>query len=62
MHYLYAWRMALAKDALVRSDATVSQIAQEVGYHSLSGFSTAFLRHQGLSPARYRRSFNHGRV
>jgi len=62
MHYLYAWRMALAKDALVRSDATVSQIAQQVGYHSLSAFSTAFQRHQGLSPARYRRSSTHRNV
>ncbi len=56
MRYLYAWRMALAKDALVHSDATVSQIGQQVGYHSLSAFSNAFQRHQGLSPARYRRS------
>lgn len=54
MHYLYAWRMALAKDALVRTEATVSQIAQQVGYHSLSAFSNAFQRHQGVSPARYR--------
>jgi len=60
MRYLYVWRMALAKDALVRTEATVSQIAQQVGYHSLSAFSTAFQRHQGLSPARYRHSSTHG--
>jgi len=60
MHYLYAWRMALAKDALIRSDATVSQIAEQLGYHSLSAFSTAFRRHQALSPARYRHSSTHG--
>ncbi len=55
MEYLLAWRMALAKDLLRRSDAVVATIAERVGYGSASAFSTAFSRYVGQPPGRYAR-------
>jgi transcriptional regulator GlxA family with amidase domain len=53
MAYLLTWRMALAKEAIVRADRSHTQIALAVGYSSVSAFSTAFKRHVGRSPARF---------
>lgn len=55
MEYLLAWRMALAKDLLRRQQASVTAIAERVGYGSTSTFSAAFSRHVGISPSRYAR-------
>jgi AraC-like DNA-binding protein len=55
MEYLLAWRMALAKDMLRKSDAAIDQVAERVGYASASTFSTAFSRHVGQPPGRYAR-------
>ena len=55
MEYLVAWRMALAKYLLRRSDHALAEIAERVGYGSASAFSTAFSRHVGQPPARYAR-------
>ncbi|MEX1827363.1 AraC family transcriptional regulator [Luteibacter sp. CQ10] len=53
MEYLLTWRMALAKDLLKRTNASVSDIALRVGYSSASTFSVAFTRHTGVPPSRY---------
>lgn len=55
MHYLLAWRMALAKSLLQRENVTVAEISQRVGYSSASAFSVAFTRHVGLPPSDYAR-------
>lgn len=55
MEYLLAWRMAVAKDLLRRSDVAIETVAEKVGYGSASTFSTAFSRHVGLPPGRYAR-------
>jgi AraC-like DNA-binding protein len=55
MEYLVAWRMAVARDLLRRSDAGLSEIAERVGYSSASTFSTAFSRHVGQPPGRFAR-------
>ena len=54
MEYLLAWRMAVAKDLLRRQDAGIAEVAERVGYGSASTFSTAFSRHVGQPPGRYR--------
>ena len=56
MEYLHAWRMALAKDLLRRSDVGLAEVAERVGYSSASTFSTAFKRHEGQPPSRYARA------
>lgn len=53
MEYLLSWRMALAKDLLLRKQESISAIAERVGYGSASAFSVAFSRHVGLSPSRF---------
>jgi len=55
MEYLLAWRMAVAKDLLLREDVNLDEVAEHVGYGSASTFSTAFSRHVGRPPGRYSR-------
>lgn len=55
IEYLARWRMALAKDALIRGEKTLESIAEEVGYESASAFSTAFRKRQGCPPGRFAR-------
>ena len=56
IEYLARWRMALAKDALVRRMKSLEQIADEIGYESASAFSTAFRKRVGCSPRDFART------
>lgn len=51
--YLLNWRMALAKDRLIAGEQSIARIADSIGYHSASAFSTAFTRIVGCPPARF---------
>lgn len=53
MEYLLAWRMALAKQLLRKRDVAIAEIAERVGYSSVSTFGVAFTRHVGMPPGRY---------
>jgi AraC-like DNA-binding protein len=53
--YLTAWRMCLAARRLRGGDATVRQIADEVGYDSEFAFARAFKRATGSAPGQYRK-------
>jgi AraC-like DNA-binding protein len=55
MEYLFAWRMALAKNLLRRKECGVAEVAARVGYSSSSTFSVAFTRYVGQPPTRYAR-------
>lgn len=54
MAYLTGWRLALAADLLVRTEATVESIARQVGYQSAFGLSVAFNRVYGTRPSQHR--------
>ena len=54
MDYVTGWRMALARQ-LLRKRVATAEIAEQVGYGSVSAFSTAFSRHAGMSPGAYAR-------
>jgi AraC-like DNA-binding protein len=54
MSYLAGWRLALAADLLVSSDATVAAVARQVGYGTPFSFSAAFKRVHGVGPQQYR--------
>ena len=53
MECLLAWRMAVARDLLRRTDMRISEVAERIGYGSASTFSTAFSRHVGEAPSHY---------
>ena len=54
MTYVTQWRLGLAADLLIRSDANLSAIAHQVGYASPFSFSSAFKNRYGLSPRDFR--------
>lgn len=56
IEYLARWRMALAKDALIRGAKTLDRIADEIGYESASAFSTAFRKRMGCPPGKFART------
>jgi AraC-like DNA-binding protein len=53
MDYARAWKMAVARDLLLRGDLTNAEIAARVGYGSASAFGMAFLRHEGIPPGQF---------
>jgi AraC-like DNA-binding protein len=55
MRYLARWRMQLAAQLLLDSDATVAGVAAHVGYRSEVAFNRAFRRIVGMPPAAWRR-------
>ena len=55
MEYLQAWRMAIAKRLLRQRELAMPEIAERVGYSSVSAFGVAFTRHVGVPPGRYAR-------
>ena len=54
MTFLTGWRIALAADLLREPEATVSAVAEKVGYGSPFALSTAFKRVRGISPKEHR--------
>lgn len=52
--YVRRLRTRRAAELLASTDLSVTEIAGEVGYHSLSAFVRAFQREQGKVPTRYR--------
>lgn len=55
MEYLLAWRMEIAKELLLGNGLKISEIAERIGYGSISTFSVAFSRHVGISPSKFAR-------
>ncbi|MCK6077317.1 AraC family transcriptional regulator [Paenibacillus silvae] len=53
--YLIKTRIGKARDLLVRSDATLGDIAAEVGYSDVYYFSRIFKKYVGLSPSLYQK-------
>lgn len=55
IEYLARWRMAIARDSLIRGGKSLDRIAGEIGYDSASAFSTAFRRRLGCPPGMFAR-------
>jgi AraC-like DNA-binding protein len=56
MRYLTDWRMTVARDLLRTQDIPLAEVAERVGYSSLYAFATAFRRHHGQPPGRWRQN------
>jgi AraC-like DNA-binding protein len=54
--YLARWRLKLAAEILMSSNANVNEIAAEIGYASEAAFNRVFRRAFGCPPAQFRRS------
>jgi AraC-like DNA-binding protein len=54
--YLIQLRIARAKELLINSDLSITEICVDVGFESLGSFSTLFSKIVGVSPSTYRRS------
>lgn len=55
MEYLLEWRIAIAKDLLLRERTPLAEVAERIGYQSASAFSVAFSRNAGCSPSGFAR-------
>ena len=53
-HYIKEYRLEQAAVELVRSDKSVTQIAQNAGYDNASKFSECFKKRYGITPSQYR--------
>lgn len=53
--YLRTYRLTMAARLLLASDATVLNIAEEVGFENLSYFNRAFKKKYGVTPSQYRK-------
>ena len=53
MAYVTAWRMALAKNMLTRTELPIGEVGRRVGYGSASAFSVAFARQAGSPPGAF---------
>ena len=58
INYMIGKRIDESKYLLAETDLSMSQIAQLLGFSSLSYFSQVFRRTQGISPKEYRQSLN----
>jgi len=56
MHYLAHWRMQVATQRLLNTNASLAQVAESVGYDSEAAFSRAFKKAFSMAPATWRRS------
>lgn len=52
-------RLEIARKTIEQSDASLSKIAQHIGYRHYNNFISAFTRQFGVSPAKYRRHSRH---
>ncbi|MEF2244755.1 helix-turn-helix domain-containing protein [Paenibacillus sp. IITD108] len=55
LQYQQAMRMEKAKEMILYSNKSISEIAETFGYSSIHSFSRTFKINQGVSPAYYRR-------
>jgi AraC-like DNA-binding protein len=55
--YLMRYRLEQAKLLLLQSDMPVARIAEKVGFHQPSYFSSSFIKYEAISPRAYRKRF-----
>ena len=59
MHYLYEYRLSVARQQLRFSQRSISEIALSCGFRSSSHFCAIFRRHEGIAPRDYRKNALH---
>ncbi|MGN0621802.1 MAG: AraC family transcriptional regulator [Porcipelethomonas sp.] len=56
MEYLAGRRIAESKNLLLNTDKSISDIAEEVGYHGATYFGMVFRKYEGITPGEFRKS------
>lgn len=56
LQYLGRWRMTRAAQMLREGNATIDEVASQVGYGNAAAFTRAFTRVEAKGPASYRRA------
>ena len=56
--YITRCRIAAARKLLERSDSTIAETAEQVGYSDVNCFIRSFKKHTGVPPGTYRRSLH----
>lgn len=59
MQYVTRRRIGQAQERLIHSNDSITDIAMDVGYNSLSSFNYAFSTQIGMSPSRFRGTYAH---
>lgn len=54
--YITQWRMQVARQRLTDTNASIIDIAEDVGYQSEAAFGRVFKKHFDIAPASYRRN------
>ncbi|MNI89144.1 Transcriptional activator NphR [compost metagenome] len=57
MAYLQHYRLEQSKRLLLQTAWSIARIAEEVGFHHISHFSSCFAKKEGISPSAFRRKF-----
>ena len=57
MKYLNEYRLYVAKNLIISTDLSVSQISEDVGYHQISHFIQQFRKCYGMTPLKYRNQY-----
>ncbi|THF72705.1 AraC family transcriptional regulator [Cohnella fermenti] len=57
MEYIIALRMEGARELLIRTSATLQEVASHVGYPDLMYFSRVFKKNVGMTPGEYRKRY-----
>lgn len=57
IEYLQYYRIEQAKKLLLQTNWQVAKVAEEVGFHHVSYFSSCFVRREGISPSNFRRKY-----
>ncbi|MCL6605564.1 MAG: AraC family transcriptional regulator [Paenibacillus sp.] len=61
MAYLHYYRLEQSKRLLLQTAWSIARIAEEVGFHHISHYSSCFSKKEGISPLAFRRKFTRER-
>lgn len=57
LEYLIRFRLEQAKLQLLKTDQTITEVAQTVGFEHIPYFTRCFTKHEGLTPSVFRKRF-----
>jgi AraC-like DNA-binding protein len=60
LDYLIRWRMHKAAHLIRRTDLSLNEIAEHIGYQSEAAFNRMFKREVGTTPGRFKRASSDG--